>query len=78
LDEPLKREIAGRMGCEIVKVYKDHGVSGDGRCDSGHGKSSGSHHEDSLQACGHRNGDQRQALPLIDESGRVGVGPQAA
>jgi DNA invertase Pin-like site-specific DNA recombinase len=22
------REIAGRMGCEIVKVYKDHGVSG--------------------------------------------------
>ena len=30
LDEPLKREIAGRMGCKIVKVYKDHGVSGDG------------------------------------------------
>jgi len=22
------REIAGRMGCEIVKVYRDHGVSG--------------------------------------------------
>jgi DNA invertase Pin-like site-specific DNA recombinase len=22
------REIAGRMGCEITKVYKDHGVSG--------------------------------------------------
>jgi DNA invertase Pin-like site-specific DNA recombinase len=22
------REVAGRMGCEIVKVYKDHGVSG--------------------------------------------------
>jgi DNA invertase Pin-like site-specific DNA recombinase len=22
------REIAGRMGCEIIKVYKDHGVSG--------------------------------------------------
>jgi DNA invertase Pin-like site-specific DNA recombinase len=22
------REIAGRMGCDIVKVYKDHGVSG--------------------------------------------------
>src|SRR5262249_17275983 len=22
------REIAGRMGCEVVKVYKDHGVSG--------------------------------------------------
>jgi DNA invertase Pin-like site-specific DNA recombinase len=22
------REIAGRMGCEIVKVYKDHGISG--------------------------------------------------
>src|SRR6478672_5945076 len=21
-------EIAGRMGCEIVKVYKDHGISG--------------------------------------------------
>ena len=21
------REIAGRMGCEIVKVYKDHGIS---------------------------------------------------
>ena len=21
------REIAGRMGCEIVKVYKDHGVA---------------------------------------------------
>ena len=29
------REIAGRMGCEIVKVYKDHGISGAkgrGRC----------------------------------------------
>jgi len=22
------REIAGRMGCEIVKVYWDHGISG--------------------------------------------------
>src|SRR5260370_38337877 len=22
------REIAGRMGCEIVKVYKDYGISG--------------------------------------------------
>src|SRR5262249_54248393 len=22
------REIAGRVGCEIVKVYKDHGISG--------------------------------------------------
>jgi len=22
------REIAGRMGCEIIKVYKDHGISG--------------------------------------------------
>src|SRR5262245_14535571 len=22
------REIAGRMGCEIVKIYKDHGISG--------------------------------------------------
>ena len=22
------REIAGRIGCEIVKVYKDHGISG--------------------------------------------------
>jgi DNA invertase Pin-like site-specific DNA recombinase len=22
------RGIAGRMGCEIVKVYKDHGISG--------------------------------------------------
>jgi DNA invertase Pin-like site-specific DNA recombinase len=22
------REIAGRMGCKIVKVYKDHGISG--------------------------------------------------
>jgi DNA invertase Pin-like site-specific DNA recombinase len=22
------REIAGRMGCDIVKVYKDHGISG--------------------------------------------------
>jgi DNA invertase Pin-like site-specific DNA recombinase len=22
------REIAGRMGCEVVKVYKDHGISG--------------------------------------------------
>jgi DNA invertase Pin-like site-specific DNA recombinase len=22
------REIAGRMGCEIVKVYRDHGISG--------------------------------------------------
>src|SRR5438045_9790077 len=22
------REVAGRMGCEIVKVYKDHGISG--------------------------------------------------
>ena len=22
------REIAARMGCEIVKVYKDHGISG--------------------------------------------------
>jgi DNA invertase Pin-like site-specific DNA recombinase len=22
------REIAGRMGCQIIKVYKDHGVSG--------------------------------------------------
>jgi DNA invertase Pin-like site-specific DNA recombinase len=22
------REFAGRMGCEIVKVYKDHGISG--------------------------------------------------
>ena len=24
------REIAGRMGCEIVKVYKDHGLSPSG------------------------------------------------
>jgi len=22
------REVAGRMGCEIVHVYKDHGISG--------------------------------------------------
>jgi DNA invertase Pin-like site-specific DNA recombinase len=22
------RAIAGRIGCEIVKVYKDHGISG--------------------------------------------------
>ena len=22
------REIASRMGCEIVKVYRDHGISG--------------------------------------------------
>ena len=22
------REIADRMGCEILKVYKDHGISG--------------------------------------------------
>ena len=22
------REITGRMGCEIIKVYKDHGISG--------------------------------------------------
>jgi DNA invertase Pin-like site-specific DNA recombinase len=22
------REVAGRMGCEIVQVYKDHGISG--------------------------------------------------
>ena len=22
------REVAARMGCEIVKVYKDHGISG--------------------------------------------------
>jgi DNA invertase Pin-like site-specific DNA recombinase len=22
------REIAGRMGCEIIRVYKDHGISG--------------------------------------------------
>ena len=22
------REVAGRMGCEFVKVYKDHGISG--------------------------------------------------
>jgi DNA invertase Pin-like site-specific DNA recombinase len=22
------REVAGRMGCEIVRVYKDHGISG--------------------------------------------------
>ena len=22
------REIAGRMGCNVVKVYKDHGISG--------------------------------------------------
>jgi DNA invertase Pin-like site-specific DNA recombinase len=22
------REVAGRMGCDIVKVYKDHGISG--------------------------------------------------
>src|ERR1700747_3727813 len=22
------REVAGRMGCEIVKVYRDHGISG--------------------------------------------------
>ena len=27
-DERELREIAGRMGCEIVKVYKDHGISG--------------------------------------------------
>jgi Resolvase, N terminal domain len=24
------REIAGRMGCEIVKVYRDHGIRGAG------------------------------------------------
>jgi len=22
------REVAARMGCDIVKVYKDHGISG--------------------------------------------------
>ncbi|MFY9840658.1 MAG: recombinase family protein [Xanthobacteraceae bacterium] len=22
------REVAGRMGCEIVRVYRDHGISG--------------------------------------------------
>src|ERR1700712_3399746 len=26
--ERALREIAGRMGCEIIKVYKDHGISG--------------------------------------------------
>jgi DNA invertase Pin-like site-specific DNA recombinase len=25
------REIAARMGCEVVKVYKDHGISGGGK-----------------------------------------------
>jgi DNA invertase Pin-like site-specific DNA recombinase len=29
------RETAGRMGCEIVKVYKDHGISGTGRARAG-------------------------------------------
>ena len=27
------REVAGRMGCEIVRVYKDHGISGAKRRD---------------------------------------------
>ena len=27
-DERELREIASRMGCEIVKVYRDHGISG--------------------------------------------------
>jgi len=27
-EERELREIAGRMGCEIVKVYRDHGISG--------------------------------------------------
>src|SRR5436190_9158366 len=22
------REVAGRMGCDVVKIYKDHGISG--------------------------------------------------
>jgi hypothetical protein len=26
------REVASRMGCEIVRVYKDHGISGCERC----------------------------------------------
>ena len=26
--EPQLRQVAERMGCEIVKVYKDHGISG--------------------------------------------------
>ena len=26
--ERESRDIASRMGCEIVKVYKDHGISG--------------------------------------------------
>ena len=29
------RETAGRMSCEIVKVYKDHGISGTGRARAG-------------------------------------------
>jgi Resolvase, N terminal domain len=30
------RDIAGRMGYEIVKVYKDHGISGAGRSELRH------------------------------------------
>ena len=29
------REVAARMGCEVVKVYKDHGISGSRRLHAG-------------------------------------------
>jgi DNA invertase Pin-like site-specific DNA recombinase len=28
LEKPSQNRLATRMGCEIVKVYKDHGISG--------------------------------------------------
>ena len=42
--------------------YRERSETTDGRCDSGDGKSSGSHHEDSFQPCGHRDRDQKGAV----------------
>ena len=63
--------LRGRMGTRNegagnkAPSYRERSQATDGRCESSHGKSSGSHHEDSLQPCGHRDRHEAGAL-LID------------
>src|SRR5215831_1607524 len=60
--------LRGRMGTrnegagDKAPSYRERSQTTDGRCESGHGKSSGSHHEDSLQLFVHRDRDQEGAV----------------
>ena len=76
------REIAGRMGCDVVKVYKDHGVSGakgrdkrpafDKLCRDGRGQTAWPTAHTSVRKAAAKFGVSPgtvQRIPFVDDAG---------